>query len=129
VRTDNGDGTYSEREQCSPRYREEPAYADKCYYQIDKWTFARTATATGGLAEAPSWPQVQLAGTGQCVGCEREGTRSERYVVRFAVAGEGELAECDFDQARWATFTPGSSWTGELHVLGGGLDCGTLAAH
>jgi hypothetical protein len=127
-RIDNGDGTYSEREECTPRYRQEPVYDDKCYYRVDRWALARTERATGAsLAEEPQWPAVSLARTGQCIGCEREGPRSETYTVLFREQS-GEESRCTFPQAQWASYAPGSRWKGDLTVVGDVLDCESLRA-
>jgi len=125
-RVDNGDGTFSERQECTPRYRDEAVQGDKCYFTVDRWTAARTATATGTIAQPPTWPIVQLVQAGQCVGCEREGARTETYRVQLTRSDSGDGATCDFDQARWATFTPGSQWRGEVAVLTGAIDCNSL---
>jgi membrane protease subunit (stomatin/prohibitin family) len=126
-RVDRGDGTYVERQECTPRYRSEPVHDDKCYYQIERWSHARTERASGESAQPePHWPKVELGRTGNCVGCEREGKRSEEYVVRFVESSSGESARCEFDQKRWASFRAGSRWTGQLSMLGGVLDCSSL---
>jgi len=126
-RIDRGDGTYAEKQECKTRYRKEPVHDDKCYYQIVKWSSGRTERAAGAsLDDAPRWPEVELSRTGQCVGCEREGTRSERYVVEFVERGSGEKATCEFDQKRWQGFSVGSKWTGKLSVIGSVLDCSSL---
>lgn len=125
-RIDNGDGTYRETQECTPRFRNEPVYDDKCRFTIDRWSVGRTERAAGNsLAEAPRWPDVQIARPGECVGCEREGGRSESYVVRFTEPDGGE-AICDLPQERWAGFPVGSRWKGDVSVLGGVLDCDSL---
>ncbi|HLA43810.1 MAG TPA: hypothetical protein VJZ27_10260, partial [Aggregatilineales bacterium] len=35
-RVDNGDGTFSERQECTTRYRSEPIYDDYCEYKVDR---------------------------------------------------------------------------------------------
>ena len=126
-RVDNGDGTYSERQECRTKTRQEPVYDQKCYYTVNRWAQARTATASGAaLAPPPQWPPVQLAQQGQCLGCEREGARTESYVVSFLDMESAETATCDFDQTRWATFQVGSSWKGDFTVVGDVLVCDSL---
>lgn len=128
-RVDNGDGTFSERRECTTRYRDEPEYSDKCRFDVDKWLTARTAKAAGGPAEEPSWPPVNLArgGTG-AVGSEREGARSESYVVVFRVPEASSDDSCTFDQAKWKRFRPGSKVKGQVRVLTGGVDCTEIQA-
>lgn len=123
---DQGDGTFKEVQECKPRYREEPVYDQKCKYTVEKWTADRTAEESGaGLSDTPSWPAVKLAKTGTCVGCEREGARSEEYTVHFVDDGGKDLA-CDLSQAAWGSFAVGSSWSGEVGVVTGKLDCDSL---
>ncbi|MBN1611828.1 MAG: SPFH domain-containing protein [Polyangiaceae bacterium] len=128
-RQDRGDGTYVEKRQCTTRYRKEPVYDDKCSYTIVKWAPVRTEKLTGSSAkDAPRWPAVQLARPGECVGCEREGARTEEYVVQFVRRGDGEKASCRFDQRRWASLEVGTSLRGKFSVIGSVLDCDTLTA-
>ena len=122
VRSDNGDGTFSEREKCTTNYRSEPTYDDHCTYRVREWTTVRTARAGGSSVDpSPAWPAVRIdAG-------EREGTRTEHYRIQLR-DGEGERHECAFDQARWKTFTVGQSLTGAVGMVGGGVRCGTLVS-
>jgi hypothetical protein len=127
-RVDRGNGTFAEQEECTPRYRDEPVYADRCYYTVDKWAKARSESAEGtSLADAPRWPSPSLVRAGTCDGCEREGARIETYTVMFKDE-ESREHPCEFDQQRWASFADGSRWTGAMGVVGGGLDCGSVAA-
>ncbi len=124
---DRGDGTFVEVQDCSPRFKEEPVYADKCDYSIVKWSAVRKAVAEGKApAEAPRWPAVELtrAGCAQ-LGCEREGGRSEKYSVAFH-DDAGEHYACDFPEPRWSRFADGKRYPGKLRALIGTLDCSTL---
>ncbi|MFA6318210.1 MAG: zinc ribbon domain-containing protein [Elusimicrobiota bacterium] len=123
VRKDRGDGTFSEAEECTTRYREEPVYDHRCRYSVDRWARARSETARGGLAETPAWPDVSLRREGVCQGCEREGARRERYTVLFE--GNGKGRSCVFGAERWRSFAPGSAWKGRVNALTG-LDCAKL---
>jgi hypothetical protein len=128
-RVDKGDGTYTERQECTAKYRKEPVYADRCHYMVNKWQVSRTETASGmALTDEPRWPDPKLTNTGQCVGCEREAKRSESYVVRLLEREKNEEVTCEFDRARWASFAAGSKWTGQLSVIGGIPDCSSLKA-
>jgi len=127
-RVDRGNGTFSETQECTPRYRDEPVYSDRCYFTVDKWTKLRSETATGAsVTDAPRWPETSLARSGTCEGCEREGPRRETYTVVFQDDGSREHP-CDFDEQRWASFSDGSQWKGALGVVGGGLDCGSVSS-
>jgi hypothetical protein len=126
---DNGDGTFKEKRECKPRYKEEPVYADKCDFSILRWKVSRTASASGnGMGDAPRWPEVKLAQTGSCVGCEREGDRSEEYSVELSDEGKGTKGTCEFDENKWASFKVGSTWAAKVRRIGGSIDCGSLQA-
>lgn len=126
-RKDNRDGTFKEVEECKPKYREEPVYDQKCHFDIDKWVVRRTEAAKGqSKTPEPSWPAVALVKPGTCKGCEREGARNETYALRLLDKGKGEGEECEVDRATWDQAEPGSQWTVEVKVVGGGLDCETL---
>ena len=127
-RVDNGNGTFAERRECTPKYREDPVYADRCTFTVDRWRKVRSATAEGtSVSDAPRWPATGLARTGGCLGCEREGARTETYTVVLRDRNQKDHP-CDFDQQRWASLTDGSSLRGEVRVLSGGLDCASLRA-
>ena len=36
-KVDQGNGTFTEREECSPKYRDEPVYDERCHYLVDRW--------------------------------------------------------------------------------------------
>lgn len=85
---DNGDGTFNEIITSTPRYRTEyyteyyeqpiyrddPVYATKYYYDIDKWFVDRTEVSSGA-EEDPYWPEVTLAEN------ERMGWQDELYTM------------------------------------------------
>lgn len=128
VRRDNGDGTFSERRECTTRYREEPVYDQRCDYTIDRWVYERSVETNGrGLSPSPRWGNVNL----QCAnqnrrGCEREAGRSERYIVAFR--GDGNTYECSFPQREWENIRVESRWTIEVRsfVPGDSALCDTL---
>ena len=122
---DNGDGTFKQVEECSPRYREEPVMADWCRYSIDKWSDDRLAKAAGkGLS--PTWPEANARTcTTVKIGCEREGARTESYLLSLRDSG-GDVHSCSLSEARWRAFADGATLSAELRVLGGGLDCDSL---
>ncbi len=125
-RVDNGDGTYSEVEECRTKYRDEPVYDDRCYYTVDRWSYARTEAANGqGLREAPHWPSLNLR-TGTCIGCEREAGRSEKYTVHFQASDGANKYSCDFDQATWQSFGIETRWSLEVGAITGQPKCDSL---
>jgi membrane protease subunit (stomatin/prohibitin family) len=125
---DRGNGTFAEKEECSPKYRDEPVYADRCRFTVDRWQTARTATAEGNsLADALGWPDPSPLRAGSCEGCERLGKRREAYAV-FLRDPKGAEHPCTFDEDKWRLFGVGSRWKGDIRVLGGSLDCDSLKA-
>jgi len=125
-RHDNGDGTFSESEECKTKYRDEPVYSDKCHYTVDRWKPSRTASAKGSsLVPAPGWPAVNLVRTGTCIGCEREGPRSEDYAVAL-VDAKGKSHSCSYPQARWEKLAVGSAFTADIGTVTGILSCDSL---
>ena len=126
-RHDQGDGTFRERRECTPRYRERDVYDDRCLFLIDRWTAARTAAASGrGLSPPPAWPAAPLR-AGSCRGCEREGARRESYRVDFRTA-DGRAFSCTFPEERWRSIPDGSRWSLAVGALTGSPSCGSLAA-
>lgn len=127
-RVDNGDGTFTEKQECTTKYRKEPVYADKCRYTVNRWSYSRSATAAGrSLAEVPAWPQPQLRAAGTSIGSEREGQRVETYTVHFADAAEaGKTLTCDLSEGSWRAVAVGSQWKADASVITGLLDCSTL---
>lgn len=125
---DQGNGTYKEVRECQPKFRSEPVYGERCDFEVTEWRPSRTLAERGqSVEDAPRWPAASLARPGTCLGCEREGSRSEKYTVKLADSkAKGEDATCDVPQARWATFAKGSRWKGQKRVLTGGIDCAAL---
>jgi hypothetical protein len=126
-RRDNGDGTYTEYQDCKTRYKDVPVYANKCRYTVDRWQSNRKVAAGGDLSEARRWPEVTLTRTGTCKGCEREGRKSQTYTVRYKDP-EGNVFTCDWPEARWAAVGVGSRWSGKVGVISKQVDCGSLTA-
>lgn len=127
VRKDMGDGTFKEKQECQPKYKDEPVYGDRCTYEQNQWKKTREAESKGESASpAPSWPSAGIARPGSCVGCEREGARDETYTVRLQDAKGKDAGTCTFPQSKWESFTPGSRWEGLQSVVTGSADCGSL---
>jgi hypothetical protein len=125
-RRDNGDGSYTEYQDCKPKTKRVPVYDYKCKFTVDRWQPSRKPTADGDLSGARTWPAVTLSKTGQCMGCEREGARSQSYTVRYKSAA-GDYFNCDWPEAKWAATAVGSRWTGKVGVMTKAMDCGSLA--
>lgn len=107
-RVDRGDGTFTEHQECRPKYRSEPVYDQRCDYRIDRWSWSREASAEGHDL-APRWPSTGLAAARPCLGCEREGGRESRFEV--LLRGQGREYRCGLAQEAWRGMRDGSRWT------------------
>jgi hypothetical protein len=126
VRRDNGDGTFSERQECTTRYRDEPVYDDYCRFTLDQWAEGRRVQTSGNaLAPAPAWGNVQLnCANSSRLGCEREGNRTETYTVTFT--NEGENYECNLPQTEWQGYAPNSQWSLDINPILNSANCDSL---
>jgi hypothetical protein len=120
VRNDNGDGTFSEKESCTPTYREELVYGQHCDFKVVEWTTVRTPKEAGtSLAETPKWPAITTKSG------DREARRAETYTVDL-VEEDGTKHSCSTNQEVWATFDLGSAWTGSVGMVTGSIRCKDL---
>ncbi len=125
-KVDNGDGTFKETEECTPRYKQVDKLEDKCDYEILDWGTARTERALGAAREpAPSWPQVVLTKPGTCQGCEREGKRKESYEAVLQDAG-GKEHRCSLPEAPWSALRVGQALAVRASVVTGAIDCDSI---
>ena len=128
-RVDMGDGTFTKRHECTPRYRNEPVFDEKCSYRINRWQVLRADRLTGGASLAPAWPVPLLANPalgGERLGAQRLGSRSETYRVKLQSAA-GEVWTCDLAPAAWSDLAENQHLT--MKVRGtGGADCSSLVA-
>lgn len=133
-RIDNGDGTFSERQECQTTYRSEAVYDDYCSYTVDRWESGRTAISSGDSLGIVSWPELSLApgqslaagGSGTRIGAEKEGERRQVYVVTLRDSN-GETYECEFDsETRWREFSTESRWDLKIGAVTGAPDCDSL---
>lgn len=124
---DQGDGTFRRECRTVTDYRDEPVYDTWCSYRVDRWAYARQATAQGeGKNPPPAWPDYELAqGVGR-YGQERAADRDETYTVHIRKS-DGDMHACDFDQqADWEQYDVGAKVTLKLHITGS-PDCDSLA--
>lgn len=128
VRVDSGDGTFRTEQRCQTRYRDEPVYADKCYYTIDRWSDSRTARSSGSSqSDAPYWPELNLNCEGQTrAGCERERNREGRYVLILHNTDENKEYTCEVTQERWQSAPLESRWQLQVGGVMGDARCDTL---
>jgi len=124
---DMGNGSFKEVKECTPKYKQTPVYEDKCEIDLTEWHTNRTASEKGvSLGDAPRWPVTNVKG-GICLGCEREGSKNEKYTVQFTDPKSAAKASCDLPQAKWSTFKVGSKWKGQVRVMTDGVDCDGLS--
>lgn len=114
--SDNGDGTFTEETYSTPRYRtewhtetyqepvyrDEPVYATKYYYDIDKWVLDRTESSEGADI-APYWPEYTLGEN------ERTGFMGEAYIL--SVETEDASYRLSLPLERWENFHKGDGVT------------------
>ncbi len=108
----NGDGTFTEETYSTPRYRteyhtetyrepvyrDEPVFAIKYYYEIERWVVDREEKSEGADSE-PYWPEYTLAAN------ERTGFRGEAYTMGIYVKDKSYTVSLPLE--RWETFQKG----------------------
>jgi hypothetical protein len=100
VRMDRGDGTFSESEVCTTRYRSEPVYDDWCTFSGFRWEPSRQVVMKGGLNDTPDWGNPNLNCADQRrVGCERVDRRQEVY--ELLLRGSEHSYRCAVDPQMW----------------------------
>ena len=92
-----------------PVYRNDPVYAPKYTYDIDKWVYSHTAKSSGDNHE-PMWPELHLKDN------QRQGTKSEKYHVLLDIDGEAKSYSMSYDE--WVSLQTGQSVKLKVDVLG-----------
>lgn len=112
---DNGNGTATEvahtvpdygyvthtRTEQVPVYRQEPVYATKYYYDIDRWTYTRSIKTEGNDTK-PYWGELDLKDK------EREQSRNEKYTVNCTDVKKGKEYSYDAPYEIWIAIKDGS---------------------
>ena len=126
-RMDRGDGTYVEKQECTPKYRDEPVYGLYCNFMVNRWDYARSVT-TSATGQSPYWGEVRLNGMGgQCLGCEREASRQEALFLYFkSEESNPKEYRCEVTATMWNQAKPNSTWTMEKGRLLGEARCNSL---
>jgi hypothetical protein len=126
-RIDRGDGTFTTKNECTTKYRQEPVYSDRCRYTVDRWGVDRTAGSSGeGVSPRPTWPAVHLGSRRSGLGAEREGNRRAKNTVHLRSATQAkDTWTCDFDEDRWLALTEGTRLSVKVNMLGM-ISCDTL---
>ncbi len=124
-KVDKGDGTYAEKQECQPRYREEPVYDDYCHYSVNRWEVERKIE-THGDDKKPYWGKVSLAKEGNCMGCEREGDRKESYQLLLKQKESEDSHVCDVEQELWQKTPVDATFKVDVNLVTGSAHCGSL---
>lgn len=138
-RVDKGDGTFVKRKECTPRYREEPVYDNRCHFQVNRWRTTRAVKAGPETSLAPVWPSVgnlsrgttnvatmnlgNLMGNKALLGAEREGPRRESYGLTLASGSKSWT--CAVSETVWNKYEQGSTTPLKVRMTGG-ADCDSL---
>ena len=130
-RIDKGDGTFVKHRECTPRYREEPVYDNRCRYQVNRWRNYRTIQTGPQTTATPMWPALNnLSTTGTMnglatngMGAERAGQRSESYVLQLQSGGKTH--SCNVPESVWAKYEQGAAAPVKVRLTGG-VDCSSL---
>jgi hypothetical protein len=89
-----------------PVYRQEPIYATKYYYDIERWVYSRTATSSGEHGEgSPYWPELNLKIN------ERESGKTEQYFVHGFIENDKKETPQTYaiSYDLWKTISPNST--------------------
>lgn len=108
---------------CTPRWREVRETEHRCRYTGDVWKPGRHLVAQGTKAEEPAWPEMNLK-EGDCLGCEREGRRYERYYV--LLDRDGASTECMVARDRWDALQVGERVRLRTQPFSSLVDCSHL---
>jgi hypothetical protein len=123
-RVDKGNGTFTTKQSCVTKYRDEPVYADKCDYKVDRWQYFRSVYARGTNKE-PHDPVSNVFNSGSCLGCEREAQHVAKYVLNLRNEAN-EAVVCDVPMNVWQLAELPSQWTMKVSVLSKAKHCETL---
>jgi predicted nucleic acid-binding Zn ribbon protein len=124
-RVDKGDGTFEEVNRCTPKYRSEPVYDQRCRYLAMEWTRVDEAVQRGPASVEPAWPALAVPTKQLGVGARREGARREHYIVELKDQSGG-VEECKVAMAKWRTYSEGRTLKVKVGGMTGGLDCDSL---
>ena len=131
-RIDKGDGTFVKHRECTPRYREQPVFDNRCRFQLNRWRSYRSVKAGSEMAASPMWPSmgpINTPGFGpgsgmrSDLGAEREGARRENYVL--SLQSGGKTWTCEVPYPVWTKYQDGANVPIQVRMTGG-VDCSSL---
>lgn len=123
VKRDNGDGTFSEINQCTPKTRRESVMGDWCDYRIDRWTKVDNLMEKGGGLKVV-WPTAPPPPAIVGQGARRPGARTATYTLDL-YDGKSERS-CDVSEATWRKYADGQHVKAKARAASGELVCSTL---
>jgi hypothetical protein len=93
-----------------PVYRDDPVYATKITYQIDRWVPAAEKTKSG-KDRMPKWPQLSAK--------ERAADRKESFHIKFKDPDQKEYIYQAKDEQHWKSFEMGDVYRAKVVALTG----------
>ena len=126
VRTDKGDGTFTKKQKCTPKYKKVPVQGRWCTYTIERWGVVRTVSSEGGFTDPRVWPSVELTRLGVCLGCQREGSRKEQLIVRFKDTTDNAEYTAHCTEQEWLGVKQGARYEALGRMGSTSLNCSTL---
>lgn len=97
-----------------PKYREEPIYATKYYYLIDKWLYEKTICSSGVFQKDVYWPD-----TSDLNSDERSSTRKEAFYV-VGINNNDEKKRFEISYSSWEKLELGQKITVKYMINGKG---------
>jgi hypothetical protein len=122
------DGSFKEKHECQPKYREEPVYDSSCQFDVNRWGFARNVSAFGD-GKTLQWGTVQFKCTGEMFGCERESARKKKLFLSLKDPETQQSYRCEVPENIWQTTQTNSKLTLKVSNVTGGERCGSLSFH
>lgn len=120
-RVDKKDGTFEELKKCTPTYRSEPVYDDRCNFTVRRWIEVDRARVSGdGLS--PAWPtqHVPPSNVAETIGARRAGKRDEKLVLELG------KQRCEVSEAVWRKYIDGTAYKVEVRARSGEVVCKSL---
>ena len=125
---DKKDGTFEEVQKCSPKYREEPDYDDKCDFTVREWMKDRDITSSG-TGTAIGYPSTGLSATTSATyGAEREGHRYAKVYLDFdkGDACDWKISAGENDETVWKKYGDGQKYKVNVRARSEDVVCGDL---
>jgi hypothetical protein len=121
-RVDKGDGTFEERQECTPRYKSEGVTRPKCKYFVEEWVVRDTKASVATDGKEPSWPDTGVTPGPR----QREGDRKEIFEVVLAKDGK-TVKTCAVKKRTWDDLNKGVTVVAE-ETKAGGIGCDSIKA-